>query len=314
MKIYKNLELCEYKDLKFEIELEYYFDDFIEEYYVDRNLGNENLRKIRNEYRRLKGLLTDEEIKEIRSQYNLSQRDFALALGLGEVTITRYESKTVQEKAQDEIIKQCKNPRLFLSNLEKNKVKFIEVNGIQKYEDTYDIASKLTKNIDFLINQLDEKDRGNSKFSIEKTKAVIKRIKENRNTLTKTILAKFLWYIDNLSYKLTGKSMTGLAYISMPFGAYPKMYEEILSDDDIEVKLSYYNEYECHSIENVKASALLSAEEEQIIDFILEKFKGFNSKKIVCYMHKEKAYVETELFETISYDYSSHIKVFQEYK
>ena len=48
MNIFKILEKCEYKGLTFDVELEYYFDDIINEYYVDNELGNENLRKIRN--------------------------------------------------------------------------------------------------------------------------------------------------------------------------------------------------------------------------------------------------------------------------
>ena len=51
MKKYEIIENCEYKDIKFEVTLEYYYDEIIQEYYVDAKLGNENLRKIRNEYR-----------------------------------------------------------------------------------------------------------------------------------------------------------------------------------------------------------------------------------------------------------------------
>ena len=54
MRKYEINENCEYKDIKFEVTLEYYYDDIIQEYYVDAKLGNENLRKIRNEYRKQK--------------------------------------------------------------------------------------------------------------------------------------------------------------------------------------------------------------------------------------------------------------------
>ena len=125
MEIFKKIELCEYKDIKFEVELEYYFDDFLKEYYVDVTLGNENLRRIRNAYRKIKGLLTDNEIKEIRNKYDLSQRDFAVSLGLGEVTITRYESKTVQDIAQDKLIRESSNPLKFIEYLKLNKDKIV---------------------------------------------------------------------------------------------------------------------------------------------------------------------------------------------
>ena len=58
MKIYKLKEICEYKDLTFEVELEYYFDDFLKTYYVDVHLGNKNLQTIKNKYQEIKLSLT----------------------------------------------------------------------------------------------------------------------------------------------------------------------------------------------------------------------------------------------------------------
>lgn len=314
MNIFKILEKCEYKGLKLDVELEYYYDDLINEYYVDNKLGNENLRKIRNEYRRLNNLLLDDEIKEIRNQYNLSQRDFSIALGFGEVTITRYESKTVQDKSQDEIIRQSKNPNYFLELLKNNKNKFIEVNGLIKYNELYETVISLTKDINILINLFDVKDRGNSKFILDKLNAVISKIKENRTILTKTVLAKLLWYIDSLSFKLTNNSMTGLVYKSMPYGAYPELYDQILNNDNIKIELSWIKDYECYLIDEVNSNFELTKEEEKIIYFIVNKFKDFNAKQIVNYMHQEKAYKETDLFDIISYDFALNIELFDDYK
>ncbi len=314
MNKYKIREKCEYKDLKFEIDLEYYYDEAIEEYYFDGELGNENLKKIRNEYRRIKGLLLDDEIKEIRNQYNLSQRDFAIALGFGEVTITRYESKTVQDKTQDKIIRQSKNPEYFLLQLKENKEKYIEVNGIKKYNDLYNFVNELSKNIDFLMNQYEIKYRGNTYFEINKLKSVIAFIKKYKQILTKTFLAKMLWYIDCLSYNKTNKSMTGLVYKSMPYGAYPMLYEQILCDSDIDVKEAWLNDYECYYIESVKAEDTLLDSEKRFIKFIINIFKEFTAKEIVNYMHEEKAYKETSLFDIISYDYANDIKIFKDFK
>ena len=39
--------MCEYKNDKFELELSYYYDEMIDEYYTDDALGNENLRKMK---------------------------------------------------------------------------------------------------------------------------------------------------------------------------------------------------------------------------------------------------------------------------
>lgn len=314
MEKFKKTELCEYKNIQFEVELEYYYDDIIDEYYVDIELGNENLRKIRNEYRTINKLLLDNEIKDIRNKYKLSQRDFAIVLGFGEVTITRYESKSVQDKAQDKIIRESKNPEKFLEYLRKNKKKFIQLNGQSKYEDLYQYAVSLYKDVNNMINQFDEKDRGNTEFKMSKLKAVIGYIKSKREELTKTTLAKLLWYIDCLSYKIKKKSMTGLVYISNTYGAYPKMYDEILNDKDIETKWSWKGDYECCFIEKVISEESLTDEETHIINFIIDIFKNFKAKRLVDYMHQEKAFIETKKLDVISYHYADDIKIYDTYK
>lgn len=306
-------EECEYKDIKFNLELEYYFDEDIKEYYVDTLLGNENLRKIRNEYRKIKGLLQDYEIKEIRNQYNLSQRDFAVALGLGEVTITRYESKTVQDKSQDEIIRQSKDPSKFLEYLEQNKNKFIEVTNNNKYNELKESVSKLTRILDYSINQFKAEDRGYTEFKISKLRTIINQILTHKKRITKTYLAKILWYIDCLAYKLNKKSMTGIKYISMPYGAYPEKYDQILNDQHIFVLESWSGEYECYYIDRVDSIEELSIEEQNIIKYVMDQFCSFTTKQLVDYMHQEKAYIETELFSVIPYHYSSSIKIYENY-
>lgn len=313
MRKYEINENCEYKDIKFEVTLEYYYDDIIQEYYVDAKLGNENLRKIRNEYRKQKKLLSDEDIKKIRNQYKLSQRDFAVALGFGEVTITRYESKTVQDKAQDSVIRKSKNPKEFLKFLTQNKNKYIELNGKEKYNELYELVLNLSNNIEFLMNEYNNEQRGNKNFDFNKFKAVINHIKKYKRGLTQTFLAKTLWYIDFLNYKLKKESMTGTVYLSMPFGAYPKMYDQILCDKDIITKHSWINEHECVFIEEVNSDYILSQEEIEIIEFIIKYFISYNTKEIVEYMHKEQAYKCTKLFDVISYDYANNISIYSEY-
>ena len=56
-------------------------------------MTNANLMNARNAYRVRHGLLTSDEIIDIRENYGLSQVDMARLLGWGEATISRYESK-----------------------------------------------------------------------------------------------------------------------------------------------------------------------------------------------------------------------------
>ncbi|MDO5157178.1 MAG: type II toxin-antitoxin system MqsA family antitoxin, partial [Eubacteriales bacterium] len=88
-------------------------------------MTNENLLNARNAYRIKKGLLTSYEIVEIREGYGLSQVDLAKLLGWGEATISRYESKAIQDEAYDTMLRLVKdNPLQALEFLKKNEHKF----------------------------------------------------------------------------------------------------------------------------------------------------------------------------------------------
>ena len=78
--------------------------------------------KLYNEYRKLNSLLLPEEIKSIREKYGVTQVEFAQILGLGDKTITRYENGSLQDTAQNNLIKIVgRNPEEFLKLLKECK-------------------------------------------------------------------------------------------------------------------------------------------------------------------------------------------------
>lgn len=82
---------------------------------------NKNLLNARNAYRKKKGLLTSDEIVAIRESYGLSQVDLAKLLGWGEATISRYESKAIQDEAYDMMLRLVKDdPLKAMELLKKN--------------------------------------------------------------------------------------------------------------------------------------------------------------------------------------------------
>lgn len=83
--------------------------------YTNASMMNENLRRARNEYRKMCRLLLPDEIVSIRSKYGLSQVDLAKILGWGDITIARYETKAIQDQTYDNILIDIKdNPKKFL--------------------------------------------------------------------------------------------------------------------------------------------------------------------------------------------------------
>jgi putative zinc finger/helix-turn-helix YgiT family protein len=55
-------------------------------------------------FKKAKGFLQSEEIKAIRQQYGLSQKNFARLLNWGDITIQRYESGAIQDDAHNDVL------------------------------------------------------------------------------------------------------------------------------------------------------------------------------------------------------------------
>ena len=87
----------------------------------NQELDDANLKTAFRTYREKHRLLQPEEIKRIREKYNLTQVVFAQILGLGEKTIARYESGSLQDSAPNNLIFLAGYPDAFNLLLEKNK-------------------------------------------------------------------------------------------------------------------------------------------------------------------------------------------------
>lgn len=108
----------EYKEI-------YYFCLESNEEFYPEEIMDENLLKAKDSYRRLNGLLTSSEIKEIRNYYGLNQKEFSNLFGWGDITIQRYENKSIQDETYDEVLRRTKDDPMFVYNeLKKHKDKF----------------------------------------------------------------------------------------------------------------------------------------------------------------------------------------------
>lgn len=307
---------------KVEYEESYYLcknSDEDENEFVTAKMNDTNLMNARNAYRIKKGLLTSEEIVKIREQYGLSQSDLSNLLGWGEVTISRYESKAIQDEVYDTILKNVRdNPLKVYEYLEKNKDKF----NFTKY---VGIRERIIRNLDeygkeFLKRQVLESDyvyyiepsdfNGNKKLDINKLESIISYFAKRVNNLYKVKLMKMLWYADSLSYKLNGMAMTGLVYCHDEMGALPIGHYKILDLENINVnKEEDYENTRYHILSNDKLDlSNLHSNEMDILDQVINKFKNFKAKDIVEYMHKERAYIETKDGQIIPFSLAKEIK------
>lgn len=283
---------------------------------------NENLLNARNSFRVKKGLLTSGEIVEIRNRYGLSQVDLAKLLGWGEATISRYESKAIQDEAYDTMLRLIRdNPMKALEFLNKNADKFtstkineIKANITEKLEDYgKEYLTRQTFAGEYVIFENPSDSNGFATLNIDKVEGVVSYIAEKESGILETQLMRMLWYSDVLSYIDNGVAMTGLVYRKEKSGALPIGYYSMMNLDNVNVKEEMDSNYDMtfrvYPCERVSKS-VLSKNDKIILDKVVEKFKDYRAKELVEYIHEEKAYMATKQGDIIPFSLTKDIKGF----
>ncbi len=285
-------------------------------------MTNENLLNARNAYRVKYGLLTSNEIVSIRESYGLSQVDLAKLLGWGEATISRYESKAIQDEAYDTMLRLIKdNPLQALEFLKKNGNKFSKM---KRQEIRLKIVEKLDSyGKEFLTRQAFASEyvnfeepsdsNGFAVLNIDKIEAVISYIAEQVSNLFKVKLMKMLWYSDVVAYIQNGFAMTGLVYRHEAMGALPIGHYNLMNLENLNVQeeVSYNYDSMIHVYPDKDMDySILSDDEKTVLDKVITKFKNYKAADIVNYMHDEKAYKETAAGEIIPFSLAKEIRAF----
>lgn len=289
--------------------------------FVPAEMMDKNLQNARKAYRIKHNLLTAEDIISIRTAYNMSQSDLALVLGWGEVTITRYESKAIQDETYDQILRMFRDdPTFALQQLVRQQAHFSK----EKYKQLQDaILVNIKKTgIPLLIRRTIEAQyaaynkpcdfNGNRILDFNKLCAVMAFFAQYETDLYKVKLMKLLWYVDALSYKLHRKAITGLVYVHMPYGALPLANSDIiylpaLSVEEIEINDN--TAYHITASPEVSFDSL-SADEIDIVYLVANKFKTMSTQEIVHYMHEEDAYKDTVMNQIIPFSKCVTLKEF----
>ncbi len=286
--------------------------------FVPAKVMDSNLLKVRDAYRTIKGLLRSNEIAEIRSYYSLTQSEFAALLGWGEVTVTRYESKTIQDETYDNVMRMVReNSMLALEYLDKHKDRFTD----KRYSEIrlsvkrrLDVSSRMylkMQEIKSLYAKFEEECdyNGFKILDIDKLTKVMGYFANEVNHLYKVKMMKLLWYTDAIYFRRHGQSMTGLVYEHMTYGALPIGFNEILSVPTVRVvEELLYEDIGYKIVPTTKIDKnVFSKDELSVLELVADKFKEYRSKQIVDYMHEEKAYLETQDHELIPFSLASEL-------
>lgn len=303
------------KDEKIDYEEKYYYcaNSKEENEFETGGMTNQNLLNARNAYRIKRDLLTSDGIVEIREKYGLSQVDLARLLGWGEATVSRYESKAIQDDAYDAMLRLIKdNPFQALKFLRKNGDKF----SVAK---RHEIRKKIIEKLDFygkefLARQMLEGEyvefdepsevNGYVSLNVDKIEAVTSYLAKNMMDFCKVKLMNCLWCADAWAYKRNGKAISGLVYRHETIGMFPIGHYNLINLENLNVKEEFTSNFESVFLifPSEKADySILHKEELKILDEVVNKFKDCKASEIVRYVKEGREYNETFNGEIVSF-------------
>ena len=282
---------------------------------------DENLLRARDAYRTKHNLLTSSQIIEIRKRYSFTQKELSNILGGGDVTVARYETKSIQEETFDSLLRMVsKSPSFTLEQLIKHKRLFSDAR-FDEIKSNLRVMIKTDNNAHLryqaIANKYIDYDtecdaNGHKLLDIGKVGDIISYFAKHVGNLYKVKLMKLLWYCDVLYFNKYGKAITGLVYLHKTLGALPIAHDEIIYLPTVRVIEEEYEESTSYHIVPLDDSAepAFPLEEQEILSTVALQIKAMTGKAISDYMHAEDAYKGTEQNEVILYSMTSNLVKF----
>lgn len=272
----------------------------------------ENQEKAFAQYRTLEGILSPEEIRTIRLQYHLNQREFSRLLGFGEITISRYERGSLPTPAQNHIIKESAKPAKMRELLELNGQKVPEEVFVRLQRDlntTVVLEEQIIREIRDIFHDNPDIYRGNVSFSLLKLTQMILYFAQNLNqNLYVTKLNKLLFYADFYHFLRKGRSISGTRYLCDHYGPVPEKFNTLYDNvKEIELMENEYGQFVLPA--STLDQGLFTPEERETMALVLEKFEKTTSSEISELSHREKAWVQTPRKEYISYAFAKEMSL-----
>jgi putative zinc finger/helix-turn-helix YgiT family protein len=270
-----------------------------DEYLETEEMIKVNSLTMKDAYRKKVGLLTSEEIIDIRDKYKVSQKDFSEILDWGMATITRYENHQVQDRIHDDVLRKIdSDPKWFLEMLKRSKSRISE-KAYQKYYLEANEQFKKKQN-QYLIDSIhsiyadfkDDLETGGVELNLTKVVEMINHLAQNVENLDKVKLMKMLWFSDFLHFKRNKVAISGVVYNALTMGVVLEGYEQILLLEDVIYETVWYGDNIGYKFKANPGFVIkgLEADEIETLDSIIEQFGNLNSNEIVEKMHEEEAY------------------------
>ena len=230
-------------------------------------LIDRNIQEVDEQYRVYEGIVSINDIEKLMKIYKIGKGPLSLALGFGEVTITRYLLGQIPSKEYSDILKKAlSSPSFMKQKLQENKDKI----ALAAYNKAIQAASQLE-----------------SLFAVsDKMLSVISYVFEKLEEVTPLTLQKLLYFIQGTSFALNKKPMfTEFAQAWVHGPVYPEVYD-------------IFRDFKYNPIEDARfaifegTAAKLTNEERYVIDLVVDTFGNYSGKVLERITHKEMPWQE----------------------
>ena len=225
-------------------------------------LIDKNIQEVDEQYRAYEGIVSIGDIEKLMKIYKIGKAPLSLALGFGEITITRYLSGQIPSKEYSDIMKRAlSSPTFMKEKLRENREKI----AVAAYNKAMDAAIQLE-----------------SLFSVsDKMLRVISYVFERLEEVTPLMLQKLLYFIQGVSYALNAKPMfteNCQAWVHGP--VYPEVYDIFRDFKYNPIEDARFVIFEC-------AEDVLTEEECRTSDLVVNTFGEYGGKVLERITHEE---------------------------
>lgn len=259
----------------------------------DRDIEIENDKRLYDIYKSKNNLLTTDEIKKIREKYNLNQKEYALVIGVGEITIHRFERGSVQTEAVDRIMKLSNDPDNMHYLLMQNKGN-VDKNLFNRLLKRIEELQTLKKHLLININELDLSLKFKEETSVVVAENIIKVYNKKVDKLVKEYdilpeyitnlkLQKLLYYVQAICLKAYGRK------------AYP---EKIIAWSYGPIVNEVYQKYKKNHAEEITVKETvhsISPGLMNIIENVVDTYGSFDANKLINFTHEEEPWKNTKV-------------------
>lgn len=226
-------------------------------------LIDRNIQEVDTQYRDYENIVSIDDIERLMKIYKIGKAPLSLALGFGEVTITRYLSGQIPSKEYSAIMKKAlSSPAFMKQRLNENKDKLAPAaynkawNAATQLEMLFSVSNKMLRVISYVFEKLEE--------------------------VTPLMLQKLLYFIQGESYALNGKPMfreNCQAWVHGP--VYPEVYD-------------MFRDFKYNPIDDARFAILegtedeLSHEERMVVDLVVNTFGEYSGKMLERITHEEE--------------------------